>query len=150
MKVVEITAVFQCLADSTRLRILRLLLTLENTESDSICVSDFVTSLGELQYNVSKQLKILQQAGLVKSKKTGRNVYFSLTNSSLAKGVLAVVKNLVDSEKVFAADKKALAQALSKTKKLSKTKVKKQSKPAKVSQPKFEAKSSDDLPSNLL
>lgn len=66
--------IFKALSDATRLRMLRLLA----TNGSEMCVCEFVDSLQERQYNVSRQLKVLVSAGLVQGRKDGRWVYYSL------------------------------------------------------------------------
>lgn len=64
-------------ADTTRLRILCLLL-----ESE-VCVHDLVDVLDISQSGVSHQLRILREARLVKSRKEGRHVYYRLHDSHI-------------------------------------------------------------------
>jgi ArsR family transcriptional regulator len=80
---------FRALSDPTRVRMLRLLAS-NDTE---LCVCEFVDSLRERQYNVSRQLKVLLAAGLVQGRKDGRWVYYSLTSAtaSLAKHLRKVL-----------------------------------------------------------
>lgn len=66
--------IFKALADPTRLRILYLLA----YAGKELCVCEFVDSLEEPQYNVSRHLRVLRQAGLLKERKEGRWVYYSL------------------------------------------------------------------------
>ena len=66
------TAILKTLGDPTRLRILRLLL----DAGAELCVCEFVDSLEEPQYNVSKHLAALKSAGLLQSRKEGRWVYY--------------------------------------------------------------------------
>ncbi len=65
---------FRALADDTRLRILNLLLNV----GCEICCCELTDSLEKPQYNVSKHLKILRQAGLIEGRQEGRWVYYSL------------------------------------------------------------------------
>ena len=69
----EYTQIFKTLSDPTRLRILRLLL----DAGKELCVCELVDSLEEPQYNVSKHVAALRAAGLLKSRKEGRWVYYS-------------------------------------------------------------------------
>jgi ArsR family transcriptional regulator len=62
----------KALSDPTRLKILLLL---ENGEH---CVSDLVGEVGGTQANVSKHLAVLRTAGLVRSRRVGMNVCYSL------------------------------------------------------------------------
>lgn len=63
---------FKALSDETRLRILNLLVKV-NSE---LCVCEFTDALEVPQYNISRHLKILRQAGLIEERKEGRWVYF--------------------------------------------------------------------------
>lgn len=65
---------FKALADDTRLRILNLLL----SAGSELCCCELTDSIEEPQYNVSKHLKILRQAGLIEGRQEGRWVYYSL------------------------------------------------------------------------
>lgn len=70
-------AVLKTLGDPTRLRTLRLLL----DAGTELCVCEFVDSLEEPQYNVSKHLAALKAAGLIESRKEGRWVYYRTADS---------------------------------------------------------------------
>ena len=65
---------FKALSDPTRLRMLRLLA----ANDAEMCVCELVDILQERQYNVSRQLKSLATAGLVRGEKEGRWTYFGL------------------------------------------------------------------------
>ncbi len=65
---------FKGLSDMTRLRIIWLLMK-ANTR---LCVCEIMDSLNENQYNVSRHLKSLKNAGFLKEEKEGRWVYYSL------------------------------------------------------------------------
>jgi ArsR family transcriptional regulator len=64
--------VFKALADATRLRILKLL------DVREMCVCEVMIALDLTQSTASHHLKILENAGLVKSRKEGKWVYYSL------------------------------------------------------------------------
>jgi ArsR family transcriptional regulator len=66
------SAMLKALGDPTRLRILRLLL----DAGAELCVCEFVDSLEEPPYNVSKHLAALKSVGLLRSRKEGRWVYY--------------------------------------------------------------------------
>jgi len=68
----ELSDVFKILSDPTRLRILW---TMEGGEVCVCCISEI---LGMSVSAVSHQLKTLRQAHLVKSRRDGRNIYYSL------------------------------------------------------------------------
>lgn len=65
---------FKALGDKTRLSILWLL----NSVPGSLCVCEITDAIGESHCNVSRHLKILKGARLVREKKEGRWVYFDL------------------------------------------------------------------------
>lgn len=62
------------LADPTRLKILCLL------GEGEVCVHDLVTALDISQSGVSHQLRALREANLVVGRKSGRHVYYRLTD----------------------------------------------------------------------
>ena len=68
------TRAFKALGDSTRLRALR---ALQEAERE-LCVCEIADALKETQYNISRHMRILKDAGLVKERKGGRWVFYSL------------------------------------------------------------------------
>jgi len=60
------------------------------------CVSDIVDALEESQYKVSRHLKILQDAGMVKGSKKGRWIYYQLDENQVRfqKMLLEAVKDI--------------------------------------------------------
>lgn len=96
-------ALFQALSDSTRLRIIRLLV----MTYEEICLCELVDALLEPQYNLSRHLKVLRQAGLLTSQKEGRWVYHRLTtNPDYLQQLYTLVRSLPDSEGVYSTDLK--------------------------------------------
>lgn len=69
----SVAGVFSVLSEPTRLQILQLL------GEGSLSVSEIVTALEMKQANVSKQLGILSQAGLVGRERDGASVRYSIT-----------------------------------------------------------------------
>ncbi len=69
------TGIFKALSDETRVRILYLLL----SSNEPVCVCELVDSLEEPQYNISRHLQLLKNAGLVEEKRIGRWKYYSAT-----------------------------------------------------------------------
>jgi len=75
----EYTDIFKALSDPTRLKIMWLLFTVDL----KISVSEIKDVLDQNQYNVSKHLKILKQAGLISERKEGRwSYYYYLENNN--------------------------------------------------------------------
>ena len=65
---------FKVFGDGTRVRILFVLLEAE------VCVCDLAKLLGMTQSAVSHQLRILKQAHLVKSRRDGKTIFYSLAD----------------------------------------------------------------------
>lgn len=63
---------FRGLSDSTRLQILELLRDSEKT------VGDIAEQTQQSQSNISNHLKCLDECGLVKNRRNGKNIYYSL------------------------------------------------------------------------
>jgi DNA-binding transcriptional ArsR family regulator len=79
---------FQVLADPTRVRMVKALADAE------WCVSDLTEALGMDQPAVSHQLKYLRDQGLVRWKKNGRHVYYSLADSHLREILISSIAHL--------------------------------------------------------
>ena len=71
----DLTELFRIFGDSTRVRILYALWTTE------LCVCDIAAVLGISQSAVSHQLRALKNVRLVKARRDGRTVYYSLDDS---------------------------------------------------------------------
>ncbi len=72
---------FRALADETRLRVLRML------EVREMCVCEVMFALGLTQPTASHHLGILESAGLVKDRKDGKWVFYSLADPELVKNM---------------------------------------------------------------
>ena len=70
----DLTELFRIFGDSTRVRILYVLF-----ESE-MCVCDIASLLGLTQSAVSHQLRALKNARLVKSRREGKTVFYSLAD----------------------------------------------------------------------
>jgi len=78
--------VFKALADPTRLRILSIV------ESESMMITGIVEKFNLSQPTVSYHIRILENAGLVKTVKKGREVYCSLVKKGVLKKALELTK----------------------------------------------------------
>lgn len=78
-QIYDAAELFKVFGDSTRMKILYLLL-----ESE-LCVCDIVALLGATQSAVSHQLRILKQSRLVRFRKQGRSVFYSLADEHVCK-----------------------------------------------------------------
>lgn len=67
--------IHQALSDSTRVRIMRLLLERE------LCVCEIEYALQEPQYKVSRHLAVLKNAGLVRDRREGQWMHYDLAPS---------------------------------------------------------------------
>lgn len=71
----DLADLFKVFGDSTRIRILLVLF-----ESE-VCVCDIAETLNMTQSAISHQLKILKQNKLVKARREGKTVYYSLADN---------------------------------------------------------------------
>ena len=69
---------FKAFADGTRVKILYVLLEAE------VCVCDLARILGMTQSAVSHQLRLLKSARLIKSRRDGKTVFYSLADDHVA------------------------------------------------------------------
>lgn len=70
----DLADLFKVFGDSTRLKILYVLF------EDEKCVGDISDALEMTQSAVSHQLKVLKQNHLVKSRRDGKQIYYSLAD----------------------------------------------------------------------
>ena len=73
-KLYDLAELFKVFGDSTRIRILYVLFEAE------VCVCDLAETLSMTQSAISHQLKILKQSKLVKSRREGKSVFYSLAD----------------------------------------------------------------------
>ncbi len=73
----DLSELFKVFGDSTRIRILWAL-----TEAE-MCVCDITALLGMTQSAISHQLRVLKQARLVRHRKEGKIVYYSLDDEHI-------------------------------------------------------------------
>lgn len=78
-EVLELERLFQAIADKQRIRILNLLLTAE----DTVCVCEFVPTLGLSQATVSYHLKQLTEAGLLVKERRSYYVHYRVAPQAL-------------------------------------------------------------------
>ncbi len=73
----KLLLIFKALSEETRLRILKLL------ENGELCVCDITDALDMTQPNISFHLGMLKEAGLIKDRKNGRWIHYSLDESDM-------------------------------------------------------------------
>ncbi len=76
-KTIDLADFFKVFSDSTRIKIINALLYQE------LCVCDIAAITNSTQSAISHQLKTLKQAKLVKYKKIGKIVYYSLDDNHI-------------------------------------------------------------------
>lgn len=77
-----LVTVFKALSDETRLRTLKLL------EDRELCVCEIVAGLDMVQPKVSFHLKILKDAGLIRDRRQGKWIHYSIHDSDMFKRFL--------------------------------------------------------------
>ena len=75
----DMAETFKVFGDSTRIKIISALL-----ESE-LCVGDIAEIANSTQSAISHQLRVLKQAKLVKTRKEGKTVYYSLADEHVQK-----------------------------------------------------------------
>lgn len=78
----QVSEILKVLADPTRIKIVSAI------SNDELCVCEIASALELSQSLVSHQLRALRHLGLVKLRKNGRNMYYSLNNA----GVLRILE----------------------------------------------------------
>ena len=73
----DLAEFFKVFGDSTRLKILYVLLCSE------MCVYDIASVLGMSQSAISHQLRVLKQLDLVKHRREGKTIFYSLADSHI-------------------------------------------------------------------
>jgi ArsR family transcriptional regulator len=73
----HLAAIFKALADPTRVRIVSVLVQTE------LCVCDLAATLGMTQSAISHQLSLMREMRVVKNRKAGRIVYYTLDDEHI-------------------------------------------------------------------
>ncbi|MCR5182341.1 MAG: metalloregulator ArsR/SmtB family transcription factor [Clostridia bacterium] len=71
-KLYDLAELYKVFGDSTRIRIMYVLF------DDEVCVYDIAATLNMTQSAISHQLRILKQNRLVKGRRVGKQIYYSL------------------------------------------------------------------------
>ena len=83
---IDLSNFFQILSDNTRLSILTIL------DEHEVCVCDIASILDMTKSAVSHQLRVLKDANLVKTRKQGKEVFYSFTDENV-KEIFALAIN---------------------------------------------------------
>ena len=74
----QLADLFKVFGDPTRIRILYVL------SKQELCVQDIADALSMTQSAISHQLRILKQSALVKFRREGKTIYYSLADDHVA------------------------------------------------------------------
>ena len=74
LQLLQLAELYKMLGDSTRIRILDLL------SRQELCVQDIAKGLTMNQSAISHQLRLLKQAALVKCRREGKSIFYSLAD----------------------------------------------------------------------
>ncbi len=86
----DLAELFKVFGDSTRIRILYVLFEAE------VCVCDLAETLNMTQSAISHQLKILKQSRLVKGRREGKSVFYSLADSHVRTSIAQGREHIVE------------------------------------------------------
>lgn len=75
----NLTALFKILGDSTRTKILWIL------DHHEMCVCDIANVLNMTKSSISHQLAILREAGIVRFRRSGKEVYYTLDDEHISR-----------------------------------------------------------------
>ena len=75
-EVIRITELFRLLGDPTRVRLLYALV-----EAGELCVCDLAAVVGVPETSVSHALRLLRTAGIVRNRRAGRMIFYSLADA---------------------------------------------------------------------
>lgn len=102
----RLNEIFKALGDRNRLRIINMLLL------KPLCVCEITYVLKLSQSTVSEHLKVLNNAGLIKNRKDGLWVEYSLSaRISLITELLKVIKKNFEKDKTFLRDRRNVLKA---------------------------------------
>ena len=91
-EIFDLSELFKVFGDSTRMKILFALF------EEKMCVCDLAEALGMTQSAISHQLRVLKQGRLVKHRKDGKVVYYSLDDDH--------IKHIIDQGLTHISEKK--------------------------------------------
>lgn len=87
-EIIEMADMFKLFADSSRLKIICEIL------NNELCVCDLCELLNLTQSNVSHQLQLLRAAKLVKHRKEGKQVFYSLKDEHVEKIIKMAIEHI--------------------------------------------------------
>lgn len=91
-KLLLIADFYKALSDSTRIKIINLL------SSNELCVCDIAVILNMTKSAVSHQLKNLREMNLIKSRKQGKEVWYSLADDHVLEVFKVSLEHILEEE----------------------------------------------------
>lgn len=91
-ELLDMAELFKVFGDSTRIRILYIL------SRSELCVCDIAQLLGMTQPAISYQLKVLKQARLVKNRREGKTIFYSLADGHV-ETIIGMAKEHIEEDK---------------------------------------------------
>ncbi len=88
----KVSVFFKTIGDETRLKILYAL------DNNEMCVCDIANLLNMTKSSISHQLKLLKDNGLVKSRKSGKEVYYTLDDEHVSSVVEVATSHVIHKE----------------------------------------------------
>ena len=104
----DLVTIFKALSDETRLRIIKLL------EEGELCVCDITAALDMVQPKVSFHLSTLKEAGIIKDRKQGKWIHYSLNEKDLFRRMLILSACELMQDGTVSGDRKRLDAFLGK------------------------------------
>ncbi len=101
----DLIKAFKALSDETRIRILGIVLERE------CCVCEVMQALEISQTRASRNLRILQDAGFLKSRKEGLWCLYSIDQKAVSPHVIAMLTDALEDNDVVALDRERLKKA---------------------------------------
>ncbi len=83
----RLSSIFKILSEVSRLKILRCLMEGEK------CVTEIINATGLMQANVSKQIKIMQEAGILQCRPAGLQRFYRIVDPSIVEICQTVCKS---------------------------------------------------------
>jgi len=104
----EVLGILKVLSDEIRLRIVSLLM------ENELCVCELMEALKMSQSRISNHLRVLRNIGIIRAKREGKWMFYSLANDTMDDAVLEIIQVIVRkiNERDYLAREKALIDKL--------------------------------------
>lgn len=91
-EILKLSNMFKLFADDTRLRIICILI------REELCVCDICETLGVNQSTVSHQLQLLRNSNLVKYRREGKQIFYSLQDEHVERIISQALEHILEEE----------------------------------------------------